>query len=79
LDQVDVLKYELYSGAGEHIRYQVAGGEVNESKRPELKVEDSKAMKWDFRGEVWEDEIGHYRSGLKNVCPPEDSSQQEEP
>jgi hypothetical protein len=76
LDQIDVLKYELYSGAGEHIRYQLAGGDVNDKERPELKVEDSKALKWEFKGEVWEDEIGHYRSSLKNVCPPEEGGSQ---
>jgi hypothetical protein len=73
LDQAEVLQYELYSGAGEHIRYQMAGGEINEKEREKLKVEGEKAMTWDFRGEVWEDEIGHFRSGLKNVCPPEET------
>jgi tetratricopeptide (TPR) repeat protein len=76
LDQIDVLRYELYSGAGEHIRYQLAGGDVNDKQRPELKVEDSKALNWEFKGEVWEDEIGHYRSSLKNVCPPEEGGSQ---
>ena len=72
LDQSDVLKYELFSGAGEHLRYQMAGGEVDPKERPELKVEQEKALNWDFRGEIWEDELGHYRSSLKNVCAPED-------
>lgn len=71
LDQNDVLQYELYSGAGEHIRYQMAGGEVNEKERPELKVEKEKSLNWKFKGEIWEDEVGHYRSSLKNVCPQE--------
>lgn len=69
LDQNEVLQYELYSGAGEHIRYQMAGGDVNEKERPELKVEKEKSMNWKFKGEIWEDEVGHYRSSLKNVCP----------
>jgi tetratricopeptide (TPR) repeat protein len=73
LDQTDVLQYELYSGAGEHLRYQMAGGEINEKERPELKVEPGKALNWDFKGEIWEDELGHYRSSLKNVCAPEDN------
>lgn len=73
LDQNDVLQYELYSGAGEHIRYQMAGGEVNAKERPELKVEKEKSLNWKFKGEIWEDEVGHYRSSLKNVCP-QDSS-----
>jgi hypothetical protein len=25
-------------------------------------------QKWEFEGEFWEDEIGHYRSSLKNNC-----------
>ncbi|MNS80628.1 hypothetical protein D3C72_1143170 [compost metagenome] len=69
VDQNEVLKYELFSGAGEHIRYQMAGGEVNEKERSELKVEDEKQLNWKFKGEIWEDEVGHYRSSLKNVCP----------
>lgn len=75
LDQSDVLQYELYAGAGEHLRYQMAGGKVNDKDHPELKAPDGKAMNWDFRGEIWEDEIGFYRSSLKNVCAPEDQSQ----
>lgn len=75
LDQSDVLQYELYAGAGEHLRYQMAGGKVNDKAHPELKPEDGKALNWDFRGEIWEDEIGFYRSSLKNVCAPEDQSQ----
>lgn len=73
LDQNEVLQYELYSGAGEHIRYQMAGGEVSDKERPELKVEQEKSLNWKFKGEIWEDEVGHYRSSLKNVCPQEAS------
>ncbi|HEY8272303.1 MAG TPA: hypothetical protein VIG33_15535 [Pseudobdellovibrionaceae bacterium] len=72
LEQNEVLSYELYSGAGEHIRYQMAGGNVTEKERPELKVEADKSLNWKFQGEIWEDEVGHYRSSLKNVCPKED-------
>ena len=71
LDQNEILKYEVYSGAGEHIRYQMAGGDINEKERPELKVEKEKSLNWKFKGEIWEDEVGHYRSSLKNVCPEE--------
>lgn len=73
LDQNEVLQYELYSGAGEHIRYQMAGGEVNKNERPELKVHKEQSLNWKFKGEIWEDEVGHYRSSLKNVCPQENS------
>jgi tetratricopeptide (TPR) repeat protein len=72
LEQNEVLAYELYSGAGEHIRYQMAGGQITEKERPELKVEKDKSLNWKFQGEIWEDEVGHYRSSLKNVCPQED-------
>lgn len=73
IDQNEVLQYEIYAGAGEHLRYQSAGGEVNKEKREELKVEKNKAMKWSFKGEIWEDEIGHFRSSLKSVCAAEDA------
>lgn len=69
LDQVDVLEYELFSGAGEHLRFQMAGGKID----PKEKVDPNKdrKMNWDFTGELWEDEIGHFQSSLKNVCLPE--------
>ncbi|UOF02432.1 tetratricopeptide repeat protein [Bdellovibrio reynosensis] len=73
LDQNDVLQYELYSGAGEHIRYQMAGGDPTDKERPELKVQKEKSLNWKFKGEIWEDEVGHYRSSLKNVCPQQDN------
>lgn len=73
IDQNEVLQYEIYAGAGEHLRYQSAGGEVNNEKREELKVEKNKAMKWSFKGEMWEDEIGHFRSSLKSVCAAEET------
>lgn len=69
LNQNEVLEYELFSGAGEHIRYQMAGGDITNKDRPELKVEKEKSLNWKFKGEIWEDEVGHYRSSLKNVCP----------
>lgn len=74
LDQTEVLQYELYSGAGEHIRYQMAGGDVNQKERPELKVQKDKSLNWKFKGEIWEDEVGHYRSSLKNVCQQQDNN-----
>lgn len=73
LDQAEILQYELFSGAGEHLRYQMAGGEVGDKEKKELKVEEGKALNWDFKGEIWADEIGHYRSSLKNVCPPDEN------
>lgn len=69
LDQLEVLQYEIYSGAGEQLRYQAAGGDVSTEKR-EVSAKD-KSTTWKFKGEIWEDEIGHFRSSLKNVCPTE--------
>lgn len=70
LEQNEVMQYEVMAGAGEHLRAQSAGAEVAE-KKPEAKT-DGKSVKWSFKGEIWEDEIGHYRSSLKNVCSKED-------
>lgn len=75
VDQKEVLSYEIYSGAGEHIRFQMAGGEVKEREPAALSPEEKESYKWKFKGEVWEDEIGHYRSSLKNVCPTDDLAQ----
>lgn len=73
IDQNEVLSYEIYSGAGEHIRYQMAGGEAQErDPATTLAPDEQQSYKWKFKGEVWEDEIGHYRSSLKNVCPADD-------
>lgn len=68
LDNNELLRYEAFAGSGENIRFQVAGGEA--AKRvPASVVPKSKALQWDFDGEYWEDEIGHFRSSLKNKCP----------
>ena len=75
VDQKDVLSYEIYSGAGEHIRFQMAGGEVAEREAASLAPDEKESYKWKFKGEVWEDELGHYRSSLKNVCPTEEVAQ----
>ncbi len=73
IEQKDILAYEIYSGAGEHIRYQMAGGE-SAARLPSaaLTPEEKQSYKWKFRGELWEDEIGHYRSSLTSVCPESD-------
>lgn len=67
LEQNEVLQYEIMAGAGEHLRAQSAGAAMGAEKKPEKP--DGKSMKWSFKGEIWEDEVGHYRSSLKNVCP----------
>ena len=68
LENNELLRYEVFAGSGENIRYQVAGGETSR-RIPASVLPKSKALHWDFDGEYWEDEIGHYRSTLKNNCP----------
>ncbi len=68
LDNNELLRYEVFAASGENIRYQVAGGEKS-TRIPANVLPKSKSLQWDFDGEYWEDEIGHYRSGLKNNCP----------
>jgi hypothetical protein len=70
LDNNEFLRYEVFSGSGENIRYQVAGGNVgNNNNRLPASFKPTKMMNWSFDGEFWEDEIGSYRSSLQNVCP----------
>lgn len=68
LDNNELLRYEVFSASGENIRYQVAGGEKANRIAANV-LPKSKSLQWDFDGEYWEDEIGHYRSSLKNNCP----------
>lgn len=76
MEQKDVLAYDIYSGAGEHLRYQMAGGETPQRAPADaLTPEEKKSYRWKFRGEVWEDEVGHYRSSLTNVCAKEGIAQ----
>ncbi|MCB0411492.1 MAG: hypothetical protein KDD22_03130, partial [Bdellovibrionales bacterium] len=57
-------------GAGENIRYQVAGGQVKgTANRVPANVKPQKILNWNFDGEYWVDEIGSYRSSLENLCP----------
>lgn len=71
IQQKDVLAYEIYSGAGEQLRFQMAGGKVDDRKPASDKAltpEEKESYHWKYRGEFWEDEIGHYRSSLTNIC-----------
>lgn len=68
LDNNELLRYEVFAASGENIRFQVAGGEKS-NRVPASAIPKSKSLQWDFDGEYWEDEIGHYRSSLKNNCP----------
>ena len=67
VDNNELLRYEVFAGSGENIRYQVSGGATANRVAASV-IPKSKSLQWDFDGEYWEDEIGHYRSGLKNNC-----------
>lgn len=69
LEGNEFLRYEIFAGSGENIRYQAAGGRVEEARRIPANVRPRKILNWQFDGEFWEDEIGSYRSTLRNNCP----------
>lgn len=71
LEQNEVLQYEILAGAGEHLRAQSAGADTV-GPGPDRRPAAQDRMTWKFKGEIWEDEVGHYRSSLKNVCPQTD-------
>lgn len=66
LDNDELLKYEVYAGSGENLRYKIAGGKTGGTAN--LSNRQPAGQHWDFDGEYWEDEIGNYRSSLKNNC-----------
>jgi hypothetical protein len=66
LDNDELLKYEVYAGSGENLRYKMAGGKTGGTSN--MSGRAPAGMHWDFDGEYWEDEIGNYRSSLKNNC-----------
>lgn len=63
------LEFEIQSRAGEHLRTQLATQELTKTENVQLQPNKEKSLHWKYSGEVWEDEIGHFRSSLKNVCP----------
>jgi hypothetical protein len=65
----EFLRYEVFAGSGENIRFHMAGGESGGKRIPANIRPENKNLNWDFEGEFWEDEIGHYKSSLKNNCP----------
>jgi hypothetical protein len=69
LENNEFLRFEAFAGSGENIRYQVGGGETSVPSRIPADVKPKKILNWDFDGEFWEDEIGSYRSSLRNNCP----------
>lgn len=66
-DNNEFLRYEVFAGSGENIRYHMAGGETANRVPSNVKPE-SKNLSWEFEGEFWEDEIGHYKTSLKDNC-----------
>ena len=68
LENNELLRYEVFAGSGENIRYQIGGGQKG-NRVPAEAIPQSKSLHWDFDGEYWEDEVGHYRSSLHNNCP----------
>lgn len=80
IDQNEFLRYEVFAGSGEDIRYQAAGGAIDgTSGRLPATYKPSKSMNWTFDGEIWEDEIGHYRSSLINNCPKTEKAMMADP
>lgn len=69
----ELLKLEVFSGSGENIRFQAAGGQKGDLQKPKHVKDNSKNMNWEFDGEIWEDEIGNFRSSLENNCPKENA------
>lgn len=69
LQNNELLKYEIFAGAGDNLRYRITGGKVVGKRMPTTSELKKEAFNWEFDGEFWEDEVGHYRSSLKNVCP----------
>ena len=68
VEQSELLRFEILSAAGENMRFELAGGKITDEERNYLELPKDKSFHWNFNGEVWEDELGHYRSNLKNVC-----------
>lgn len=68
LENNEFLRYEIFAGSGENIRYVSAGGKTDR-KMPVSAEPKVKDQSWDFDGEFWADEIGHYRSSMKDNCP----------
>ncbi len=64
----EFLRYEIFAGSGQNIRYQVSGGAVQGAERIPASIKPDKTLRWHFEGEYWKDEIGYYRSMLPDVC-----------
>ncbi len=69
LEKNEFLRYEVFAGSGENIRFQAAGGQTGAPNRIPASIKPERNLSWSFRGEFWKDEIGAYRSTLRNNCP----------
>jgi len=68
-EQVDLLQYEIFVGAGDQLRAVLSGLPIDPKSFKLVKSpKDPVEIKWEFKGEVWKDEIGYFRSSLKNIC-----------
>tara|TARA_B100001248_G_C27399598_1_gene469014 strand:- start:11419 stop:13797 length:2379 start_codon:yes stop_codon:yes gene_type:complete len=65
----EFLRYEVFAGAGENIRFHVAGRDLEAKRLPASAKPQTKDLKWNYDGEFWQDEVGYYRSTLKSNCP----------
>lgn len=67
LENNEFLRFEVFSESGENLRSlqkgMVAKRRIHHSVKPK-----NKELHWNVSDEVWMDEIGHYRSSLKNNC-----------
>ncbi|PIU00007.1 MAG: hypothetical protein COT74_06555 [Bdellovibrionales bacterium CG10_big_fil_rev_8_21_14_0_10_45_34] len=64
----EFLRYEVFAGSGENLRYQLAANTKTERRLPSSFKPKEKDLNWSFDGEFWEDEIGNYRSSLQDNC-----------
>jgi hypothetical protein len=73
MENNEFLTYEIFSGSGENIRFVSAGGQTKGTKSTRETAsksnESGKVFLWDFDGEFWADEVGNYKSSLKDNCP----------
>lgn len=73
LENNEFLRFEVFSGSGENLR--ASDMRAGKKKRIVASVKpESKKLLWSFEGEIWLDEIGHFRSSLVNNCSREVST-----
>lgn len=77
MDQAEVLQYELFAGASQHLRDEFKAEGKNKAPAQDFQIGNGKRVKWAFKGEIWEDELGHFRSSLKDVCTESDIEQKQ--